>query len=89
MAFPLYLNRHAGIRQTDPGLVEAAKVLSYSRFERVVHVVLPSAVPQTIVGLRIAFGTAWLSLIVAALLGLTTDALVRALERRVLRWRAR
>lgn len=121
VAFPLYLNLHAGIRQTDPGLVEAARVLGYSRFERIVHVVLPSAVPQTLVGLRIAFGTAWLSLIVAeqinadaglgflinnareflrtdvvvvglvvyALLGLTTDALVRLLERRILRWRAR
>lgn len=121
VAFPLYLNLHAGIRQTDPALLEAARVLGYSRFERVAHVVLPSAVPQTLVGLRIALGTAWLSLIVGeqvnadagigylinnareflrtdvvvvgllvyALLGLTTDALVRALERRVLRWRAR
>ena len=121
VAFPLYLNLHAGIRQTDPALLDAARVLGYSRFERVVHVVLPSAVPQTLVGLRIALGTAWLSLIVGeqvnadagigylinnareflrtdivvvgllvyALLGLTTDALVRALERRVLRWQAR
>ncbi|MGW6934343.1 ABC transporter permease subunit [Lentzea sp. NPDC054927] len=121
VAFPLYLNLHAGIRQTDPGLVEAARVLGYSRVEQIVHVVLPSAVPQTMVGLRIALGTAWLSLIVGeqinadaglgflinnareflrtdvvvvglvvyALLGLTTDALVRMLERRVLRWQAR
>ncbi|KJK42109.1 ABC transporter permease [Lentzea aerocolonigenes] len=121
VAFPLYLNLHAGIRQTDPGLVEAARVLGYSSFERIVHVVLPSAVPQSLVGLRIALGTAWLSLIVGeqinadaglgflinnareflrtdvvvvglvvyALLGLTTDALVRLLERRVLRWQAR
>ncbi|WP_394614965.1 ABC transporter permease [Lentzea sp. JNUCC 0626] len=121
VAFPLYLNLHAGIRQTDPGLLEAARVLGYSRIERVVHVVLPSAVPQTLVGLRIALGTAWLSLIVGeqinadaglgflinnareflrtdvvvvglvvyALLGLTTDALVRLLERRVLRWQKR
>ncbi|WP_461123521.1 ABC transporter permease [Saccharothrix stipae] len=121
VAFPLYLNLHAGIRQTDPALLEAARVLGYTRFDRVAHVVLPSAVPQTLVGLRIALGTAWLSLIVGeqinadagigylinnareflrtdvvvvgllvyALLGLSTDALVRALERRVLRWRAR
>jgi sulfonate transport system permease protein len=121
VAFPLYLNLHSGIRQTDPGLVEAARVLGYRRIERIVHVVLPSAVPQTLVGLRIALGTAWLSLIVGeqinadaglgflinnareflrtdvvvvglvvyALLGLTTDALVRLLERRVLRWRVR
>ncbi|MBB5954514.1 sulfonate transport system permease protein [Saccharothrix tamanrassetensis] len=121
VAFPLYLNLHAGIRQADPALLEAARVLGFSRFERIAHVVLPSAVPQTLVGLRIALGTAWLSLIVGeqinadagigflinnareflrtdvvvvglavyALLGLTTDALVRGLERRVLRWRAR
>ena len=121
VAFPLYLNLHAGIRQTDPGLLEASKVLGYTRLERVLHVILPSAIPQTLVGLRISLGAAWLSLIVAeqvnadagigylinnareflrtdvvvvgllvyALLGLATDALVRAVERRLLRWRAR
>ena len=65
VAFPLYLNLHAGIRQTDPGLLEASRVLGYTGFERVVHVVLPSALPQTLVGLRISLGAAWLSLIVA------------------------
>lgn len=121
VAFPLYLNLHSGIRQTDPGLLEASKVLGYTGVERVLHVVLPSALPQTLVGLRISLGAAWLSLIVAeqvnadagigylinnareflrtdivvvgllvyALLGLATDGLVRGLERRVLRWRAR
>ncbi|MBW4715646.1 ABC transporter permease [Saccharothrix obliqua] len=120
-AFPLYLNLHAGIRQTDPALLEAARVLGCTRYERIAHVVLPAAVPQALVGLRIALGAAWLSLIVGeqvnadagigflinnareflrtdvvvvgllvyALLGLTTDALVRAVERRVLRWQAR
>jgi sulfonate transport system permease protein len=121
VAFPLYLNLHSGIRQTDPGLLEASKVLGFTGVERVLHVVLPSALPQTLVGLRISLGAAWLSLIVAeqvnadagigylinnareflrtdivvvgllvyALLGLATDGLVRGLERRVLRWRAR
>lgn len=121
VAFPLYLNLHAGIRQTDPGLLEASRVLGYTGVERVLHVVLPSALPQTLVGLRISLGAAWLSLIVAeqvnadagigflinnareflrtdivvvgllvyALLGLATDGLVRALERRVLRWQSR
>jgi len=65
VAFPLYLNLHSGIRQADPGLLEAGRVLGYTGFERVVHVVLPSALPQTLVGLRISLGAAWLSLIVA------------------------
>jgi sulfonate transport system permease protein len=119
VAFPLYVNVHAGIRETDPGLLEASRVLGFSRWQRIRHVVLPSASSHTLVGLRLGLATAWLSLIVGeqinadaglgylidnareflrtdivlvgllvyALLGLTTDALVRLLERWVLRWR--
>ncbi|GAA0649154.1 ABC transporter permease [Kutzneria viridogrisea] len=118
-SFPLYLNVYAGIRDTDPQLLEAAGVLGYTRWERLVHVVLPAALPQTLVGLRQGLGVAWLSLIVGeqvnaqaglgylinnardflrtdqvvvglvvyAALGLATDAVVRAVERRALRWR--
>ncbi|WP_116103806.1 ABC transporter permease [Amycolatopsis thermalba] len=119
VAFPLYLNIHSGIRGVDDHLVEATTALGYTRWERLVHVVLPSAVPQTLVGLRQALGVAWLALIVGetvnadaglgylinnareflrtdvivvglivyAVLGLVTDALVRLIERRALRWR--
>nr|WP_221313383.1 ABC transporter permease subunit [Actinoalloteichus hymeniacidonis] len=120
VAFPLYLNVYSGIRNVDDQLTEAARVLGFNRFERLWHVVLPAAVPQTLVGLRQSLGIAWLSLIVGeqvnadaglgylinnareflrtdvivvglvvyAALGLATDALVRLLERRALRWRA-
>ncbi|AXB44676.1 ABC transporter permease [Amycolatopsis albispora] len=119
VAFPLYLNVHSGIRTVDDQLVEATTALGYTRTERLWHVVLPSAVPQTLVGLRQSLGIAWLSLIVGeqvnadaglgylinnareflrtdvivvglvvyAALGLATDALVRLLEGRALRWR--
>jgi sulfonate transport system permease protein len=119
VAFPLYVNVHAGIRDTDPGLMEAARVLGFGRWQRIRHVVLPSAASHTLVGLRLGLATAWLSLIVGeqinadsglgylinnardflrtdivlvgllvyAMLGLTTDAIVRLLERWVLRWR--
>ncbi|MFL6141806.1 MAG: ABC transporter permease [Labedaea sp.] len=119
VAFPLYLNVHSGIRGVDDQLVEATTALGYTRLERLWHVVLPSAVPQTLVGLRQSLGVAWLALIVGetvnadaglgylinnareflrtdvivvglivyAALGLITDALVRLLERRALRWR--
>jgi sulfonate transport system permease protein len=119
VAFPLYLNVHSGIRNVDDQLVEATTALGFTRWEQLWHVVLPSAVPQTLVGLRQALGVAWLALIVGetvnadaglgylinnareflrtdvivvglvvyAVLGLVTDALVRLLERRALRWR--
>jgi sulfonate transport system permease protein len=119
VAFPLYLNVHSGIRNADDQLVEATTALGFTRLERLWHVILPSAVPQALVGLRQSLGIAWLALIVGetvnadaglgylinnareflrtdvivvgllvyAILGLVTDALVRLLERRALRWR--
>jgi sulfonate transport system permease protein len=63
--FPVYLNSFAGIRSTDGKLVEAASTLGLTRRQRIRHVVLPAALPQTLVGLRYALTVAWLSLIVA------------------------
>ncbi|RAY14663.1 ABC transporter permease [Actinomadura craniellae] len=119
VAFPLYLNTFAGIRGVDGKLAEVGQVLRLGRAALVRHIVLPGALPQTLVGLRQSLGIAWLALIVAeqinassglgfmindareflrtdivvlgllvyALLGLVTDALVRSAERRALAWR--
>jgi sulfonate transport system permease protein len=118
-AIPLYLNTFAGIRSVDAKLIEAAQTLKLSRLELIRDVILPGALPQTLVGLRQSLGVAWLALVVAeqvnanagigfiisqatqflrndviivallvyAILGLITDALVRLLERRALTWR--
>jgi sulfonate transport system permease protein len=64
VAFPLYLNVFAGIRSVDQKLVEATSVLGFTRWERLRHVVAPAATEYLMVGLRLAFGIAWLSLIV-------------------------
>lgn len=120
VSFPLYLNTYSAIRQVDPKLLETADVLGFSLWQRLRIIILPSAAPQVLVGLRQSFAIAWLTLIVAeqinadkgigflinnardflridiiifclviyALLGITTDAIVRALERRALRYRA-
>jgi sulfonate transport system permease protein len=64
VAFPLYLNVHSGIRNSDDQLIEATTALGYTRAERLWHVILPGAIPQTLVGLRLSLGTAWLALIV-------------------------
>lgn len=62
---PIYINVHAGIRETDPQLVEATSVLGYTRWQRLRHVILPAAVPHTLVGVRIGVASAWLALVVA------------------------
>jgi sulfonate transport system permease protein len=118
-AIPLYLNTFAGIRGVDGRLNELGRTLGLSRAEMLRHIILPGALPATLVGLRQSLGLAWLSLVVAeqlnanaglgyiinqatqflqndvifvallvyTILGLLTDWLVRALERRALVWR--
>jgi sulfonate transport system permease protein len=120
VSFPLYLNTYSAIRQVDRKLLETADILGFSLWQRLRIIILPSAAPQVLVGLRQSLAIAWLTLIVAeqinadkgigflinnardflridiiifclviyALLGITTDAFVRVLERRASRYRA-
>jgi sulfonate transport system permease protein len=117
--FPLYFNTYAGIRDIDERLVEAARTCGLGTWGRIRHVILPGALPSLFLGLRLAIGAAWLSLVVGeqtntqngigflmmearefsqtdivvlglfvyAALGLLSDLLLRALERRALQWR--
>ena len=70
--FPLYLNLYAGIRGTDPALIEAGRTLGLTRFGLVRHVVLPAAVPSGLVGLRYSIGVSWLILVFAETINATT-----------------
>jgi sulfonate transport system permease protein len=63
VVFPLYLNIFAGIRGTDQALVEVARTLGLGRAGLIRHVILPSALPSALVGLRWAIGSAWLALV--------------------------
>jgi sulfonate transport system permease protein len=62
--FPLYFNTYAGIRDIDERLVEAARTCGLGAWARIRHVVLPGALPSLFLGLRLAIGAAWLSLVV-------------------------
>ncbi|HTU96960.1 MAG TPA: ABC transporter permease [Solirubrobacteraceae bacterium] len=64
-AIPLYLNAFAGIRGVDGRLGELGRSLGLSRREMLRHIVLPGALPETLVGLRQSLGVAWLALVVA------------------------
>ncbi|WP_181783484.1 ABC transporter permease [Pseudonocardia pini] len=63
VTFPLYINLYSGIRNTDSTLIEASETLGLGWFGQVRHVILPSAMPQFLTGLRYALGTAWLALV--------------------------
>ncbi|MBE1489764.1 ABC transporter permease [Plantactinospora soyae] len=62
--FPIYFNTYAGIRDIDERLVEAARACGLGQLARLRHVVLPGALPSLFLGLRLALGAAWLSLVV-------------------------
>jgi len=72
VAFPIYLNVYAGIRSAEAGLVEAARTLGITGSGLVRHVLLPSALPQALVGLRYSLGVAWLALVFAEQINAST-----------------
>ena len=119
VAIAIYINTYAGIRGVDQQLVEMAQTLEARRSTLITQVILPGAMPNFLVGLRLGLSSAWLSLIFAeminttegigflmsraqtnlqfdvsllviviyAVAGLASYALVRLLERLLLSWR--
>ena len=64
VGFPVYVNTLVGIRNVDGRLVEAARTFGAGRWSVIRSVVLPGALPNILVGLRLALGIAWLALVV-------------------------
>ncbi|MBP1993631.1 ABC transporter permease [Paenibacillus eucommiae] len=67
--FPLYVNTFLGVRNVDAKLFEVAKVLEFNRYQQITKLVLPSALPNVLLGLRLSLSVAWLCLVVAELMG--------------------
>ncbi|WP_327654109.1 ABC transporter permease [Streptomyces sp. NBC_00483] len=65
VTYPLYFNIYGGIRSTDAQLVEAARMMGLGKLGLIKYVILPSALPGALVGLRYALSTAWLALVFA------------------------
>jgi sulfonate transport system permease protein len=64
---PVTLSTLQGFRQAPAELDEVARVFEYSHWQRIVHLVLPAAVPTLATGVRLAFTKAWLALVVVEL----------------------
>jgi sulfonate transport system permease protein len=63
--FPMYLNTYAGVRGVDPKLLEAAKVFGLSSRQVALRIILPTALPSILVGVRYSSAVALLALVVA------------------------
>lgn len=70
--FPLYVNTFLGIRSMDRKLFEVAKVLQFNRWNLVMKLIIPSALPNIFLGIRLSLGIAWLGLVVAEMMGSTS-----------------
>ena len=65
--FTLLVNTVAGVKRVDRGLVDAARTMGVARPTILRVVVLPGALPQIGVGLRLGLGLAWTAIIAAEL----------------------
>ncbi|MBD2035863.1 aliphatic sulfonate ABC transporter permease SsuC [Leptolyngbya sp. FACHB-321] len=63
--FPIYLNTYHGVHTVDQGLLEMGKVYGLKPFELFWQIILPSALPAILVGVRFSLGIMWLTLIVS------------------------
>jgi NitT/TauT family transport system permease protein len=66
--FPIAINTATGTRQTPRILVRAALMLGIHPHRLLWRIVLPSAVPSILTGLRLGVGLAWVLVIVAEML---------------------
>ncbi|WP_025731235.1 ABC transporter permease [Heyndrickxia ginsengihumi] len=67
--FPVYVNTFLGIRGVDSKLFDVAKILEFSRTKLITRLILPAALPNILLGIRLSLGAAWLGLVVAEMMG--------------------
>jgi NitT/TauT family transport system permease protein len=66
--FPILINTQQGVRNVDPGLLEVARAFSSSERRLWKDVVVPSALPFILAGVRLAIGRGLIGMIVAEFL---------------------
>ncbi|MBV8658027.1 MAG: taurine ABC transporter permease TauC, partial [Burkholderiales bacterium] len=68
---PIAIATATAVRTVDPGRIRAAQSLGATRWQLLVHVALPSALPDILTGIRIGLGAGWSTLVAAELVAAT------------------
>jgi taurine transport system permease protein len=71
MVAPIALSAAAGVRGVSQDRINAARALGATRLQVIRHVMLPSALPSILTGVRIALGAGWTTLVAAELIAAT------------------
>src|SRR5204863_10198128 len=67
--WPVLLNTIDGVRGADPILLEVARIYRFRPFDIAWKIILPMAMPQIVVGMRLAVSVSLLATVVGEMLG--------------------
>jgi taurine transport system permease protein len=68
---PIAISTATGVRNVHPSRLRAAQSLGATRAQLLWHVVIPSALPDMLTGIRIGLGAGWSTLVAAELVAAT------------------
>jgi NitT/TauT family transport system permease protein len=66
--FPILVNTIEGVKNVNTGLIEVAKTFKAGEYQILRKIVIPSAAPYIVTGLRIGMGIAWMCLVAAEMM---------------------
>ena len=66
--FPMFLNIKKGFGTCDPKLLEVGQVLGLNAWQRFLKIILPSAVPDILLGMKVGLGYSWRAIIGAEMI---------------------
>lgn len=69
---PIAIATATGVRNVDPARLRAAQSLGATRAQLIRHVIVPSALPEILIGIRIGLGVGWSTLVAAELIAATS-----------------
>lgn len=69
---PIAIATATGVRNVDPARLRAAQSLGATRAQLIRHVIIPSALPEILTGIRIGLGVGWSTLVAAELIAATS-----------------
>jgi len=67
--FPILLNAMVAVKRTNPILVDVSKTFGANWRTTVLKVVVPSALPEVVAGMRIGLGIGWMCIVAAEMVG--------------------
>jgi NitT/TauT family transport system permease protein len=75
--FPVFTATAVGVQRVEPLHRKVARVYGAGKFYVLMHIVVPTVLPDIMGGMRVAMGAAWLTIVAAELAGGTNEGLGR------------